>query len=152
METTIEAITPRRKRTFAAVPTAVIAAVVVGDVASTIIAAIAHGAGVSHAFPPLQFATYTALIVLAVIVGSLGWQLVRTRATNPRRLLALLVPLVLLLSFVPDILVGINKSETATTWGGVIALMAMHIVVATAAVGSYLHFLPVRSTNVRRDS
>jgi hypothetical protein len=33
--------------------------------------------------------------------------------------------------------------------GGVIALMDMHIVVASAAVGSYLHFLPVRPADSR---
>jgi hypothetical protein len=148
METTIEIITPRRRRTMLAVPSAIIAAVVAGDVASLIIAAIAHGAGVSHAFPPLQFATFTVLIVFAVIAGAIGWQLVRARASNPSRLLTRLVPLVLLLSFIPDILVGVTKSETATTWGGVIALMAMHIVVAIAAVSSYRRFLPVRSSNL----
>ena len=100
-------------------------------------------AGVTQSFAPLQFATYTALIVLGVIGGSIGWQLVRNLATNPNRFLARLVPLVLVLSFIPDILVGITKAETATTWGGVIALMAMHVVVATAAVGSYLYFQPV---------
>jgi len=141
--------TGRRLKTIAAVPAAIAAAVVVGDLASTAIAAIAHGAGVTHAFAPLHFATYTSLIVPGVIGGAIGWQLVRSRVTNPSRLLARLVPLVLLLSFVPDILVGITKALTATTWGGVIALMAMHIVVAGAAVGSYLYFLPVRPVDGR---
>jgi hypothetical protein len=130
MQTMTATSAPRRHQTIAAMPLAI--AVAVG-----------HAAGVSHAFAPLHFATYTALIVAGVIGGSIGWQLVRTRATNPSRLVARLVPLVLLLSFVPDILIGVTKAETATTWGGVIALMAMHIVVATAAVGSYLYFQPV---------
>jgi hypothetical protein len=136
--------TPRHSKTMAALPAAVAAAAVVSDLASVVIARIAHGAGVTHSFAPLHFATYTTLIVFGVIGGAVGWQLVRTRATNPRRLLTRLVPVVLLLSFVPDILIGITKAETGTTWGGVLALMAMHIVVAAAAVGSYLHFLPVR--------
>jgi hypothetical protein len=131
-------------KTAAAVPAAIAAGAVVGDLASTAIAAIAHHAGVTQSFAPLQFATYTALSVLGVIGGAIGWQLVRNLATNPNRFLARLVPLVLVLSFIPDILVGITKAETATTWGGVIALMAMHVVVATAAVASYLYFLPVR--------
>jgi len=144
MQTMIATSTPRRLKTITAVPAAMVAAVVVGDLASVVIARIAHGAGVTHSFAPLHFATYTSLIVLGVIGGAIGWQLVRTRATNPHRLLARLVPLVLLLSFVPDVLIGITKAETGTTWGGVLALMAMHIVVATAAVGSFLRFLPVR--------
>jgi hypothetical protein len=132
------------------VPGAVISAAVVGVLASAVIAAIAHGADVSHAFAPLHFATFTVLIVPAVIAGAVGWQLVRSRAKNPSRLLARLVPVVLLLSFVPDVLVGITKTLTATTWGGVIALMAMHVAVASAAVGSYLHFLPVRAASTSR--
>jgi H+/Cl- antiporter ClcA len=143
MQTMTATTTPHRRKTMTAFPAAIGAAVVVGDLASVLIARIAHGAGVTHSFPPLHFATYTALIVLGVIGGAIGWQLVQTRATNPHRLLARLVPLILLLSFVPDILIGITKAEVGTTWGGVLALMAMHIVVAVAAVGSYLHFLPV---------
>jgi hypothetical protein len=149
MRTMTAASTPLRLKTIAAVPAAVAAAAVVGDLVSTAIAAIAHGAGVSHAFAPLHVGTYTVLIVAGVMGGAIGWQLVRTRATNPSRLLARLVPVVLLLSFVPDILIGITKAETGTTWGGVLALMAMHVVVATAAVGSYLHFLPVRTVDGR---
>ncbi len=107
--------TPRHLKTIAALPAAIAAAVVVGDLASVAIAAVAHGAGVTHAFTPLHFGTYTALIVLGVIGGSIGGQLVRSWATNPSRLLARLVPFVLVLSFVPDVLVGITKAETATT-------------------------------------
>jgi len=149
MDTFTQTSTPRHFKTAAAVPAAIVAAVVVGDLASTAIAAIAHHAGVTHSFAPLQFGTYTALIVLGVTGGAVGWQLVRYRVTNPRWLLARLVPIVLVLSFIPDILIGISKAETATTWGGVIALMAMHVVVATAAVASYLYFLPVRPIDTR---
>jgi hypothetical protein len=147
MQTTVETIRPNRLRTVVAVPVAVVTTAVAGILASTVISAVAHAAGVSHAFLPLHFATFTVLIVFAAIAGALGWQLVRSRATNPSRLLARLVPLVLLLSFIPDVLIGITKAEAATTWGGVVALMTMHVFVATAAVGSYLHFLPVRSTH-----
>jgi hypothetical protein len=151
METTVEIITPRRVRTAAALPVAIVTTVVAGVLASTVISAIAHGAGVSHAFLPLHFATFTGLIVLAAIAGAIGWQLVRTLATHPSQVLARLVPIVLLLSFIPDVLVGITKAETATTWGGVFALMAMHVFVATAAVASYFYFLPVRSINVQHE-
>ena len=148
MQSTTATITSGQRRVIPAMPVAIAAAVVVGDLASTAIAAIAHGAGVDHAFAPLHFATYTALIVVAVIGGSIGWQLVRTRFANPKRVLARLVPLVLLLSFIPDILIGVTKKEIGTTWGGVVALMAMHIVVAAAAVASYWHLLPVRSNSI----
>jgi len=125
-----------------AFPLAVAAAVVVGTLGTTVIAAIAHAAGVSHYFSPLQPGTYIAFIVLGVFGGALGWQLIRTRARQPAKLLRTLVPVVVSLSFVPDIAIGITGGFQAT-WGGVIALMAAHVVVAIAAVTSFATLLPV---------
>jgi len=133
----------RRLPAAAALPAAIICAVAAGDLASYAISAIAHAAGVSHAFSPLQPATFTALIVAAVLAGGVGWQLVRARATRPEDLLPRLVAAVLLLSFIPDLLLGISKGLGAT-WGGVAALLCMHVAVAAAAVTSYSLFLPVR--------
>jgi hypothetical protein len=146
MSAPIVATTPavRRLPAAATLPAAIISAVVVGDLASYAIAAIAHAAGVAHSFRPLQLATFTALILAGVLAGGLGWQLVRTRAARPGRLLSRLVPAVLVLSFIPDLLLGISKGLDAT-WGGVAALMCMHVAVAAAAVTSYSLFLPVRS-------
>ena len=137
----------RRLPGAAALPAAIICAVVAGDLASYAISAIAHAAGVSRSFSPLQPATFTALIVMGVLVGGLGWQLVRTRAGRPGRLLSRLVPFVLLLSFIPDLLLGIAHGLDAT-WGGVAALMCMHVAVAAAAVTSYSLFLPFSSQAV----
>jgi hypothetical protein len=137
-----EARSLRHLPTAVAVPLAVVAAVVVGALATTAIAAVAHGAGVSHAFSPLRPGAYIALIVLGVLGGAVGWQIVRSRAARPARLLRTLVPVVVILSFIPDLAIGITGSDHAT-WGGVIALMAAHVVVATAAVTSFATFLPV---------
>jgi hypothetical protein len=46
-----------------------------------------------------------------------------------------------ILSFIPDIIIGITGSFHAT-WGGVIALMAAHVVVASAGVTSFATLLP----------
>jgi Family of unknown function (DUF6069) len=137
----------RRLPTAVALPAAIISAVVAGDLASYVISAVAHAAGVARSFSPLQPATFTVLIVVGVLVGGLGWQLVRTRAARPGRLLPRLVPAVLLLSFIPDLLIGITGGLHAT-WGGVAALMCMHVVVAAAAVTSYSLFLPAGSQAV----
>ena len=48
----------------------------------------------------------------------------------------------MILSFIPDIAIGITGTFHAT-WGGVIALIAAHVVVATAAVASFATLLPV---------
>jgi hypothetical protein len=119
-----------------------VAAVVVGALGTTVIAAIAHGAGVSHAFSPLDPGAYIALIVLGVLGGAVGWQVVRAKADRPAQLLRNLVPVVLILSFIPDIAIGVSGSDHAT-WGGVIALMSAHVVVAAAAVTSFVTLLPV---------
>jgi len=132
----------RNLPTAVAFPLAVVAAAVVGALGTTAIAAIAHGAGVTHSFSPLQPGAYIALIVLGVLGGAVGWQLVRSRAGQPARVLRNLVPVVVLLSFIPDIAIGILGTDHAT-WGGVIALMVAHVVVATAAVTSFATLLPV---------
>ena len=132
----------RKMSTTAALPLAIVAAAAVGALGTTVIAAIAHGAGVTHSFSPLNPGAYIALIVLGVLGGAIGWQAVRARAAEPARLLRTLVPVVLLLSFIPDITIGILGSDHAT-WGGVIALMAAHVLVAGAAVTSFATLLPV---------
>jgi len=129
--------------TAVAVPVAVVTAVAVGALGTTAIAAIAHAAGVSHSFSPLQPGAYIALIVLGVLGGAVGWQLVRNKVAEPARVLRTLVPVVVVLSFVPDIAIGVSGSDHAT-WGGVVALMAAHVVVAAAAVTSFATFLPVQ--------
>lgn len=64
---------------------------------------------------------------------------------HPRRTLNVLVPIVLLVSFVPDILVGVTRALPGTSWTAVAALMVMHLVVAACAVAAYRRFLPVRA-------
>ena len=56
--------------------------------------------------------------------------------------LSSLVPVVMILSFIPDIAIGITGTFHAT-WGGVIALMTAHVVVAVAAVTSFATLLAV---------
>jgi hypothetical protein len=114
---------------------------------TSVIAAIAHAAGVSHSFSPLQPGTYIAFIVLGSLGGAVGWQLIRSKARHPTKLLRTLVPVVVILSFIPDIAIGITGGFHAT-WGGVIALMAAHVVVATAAVISFATLLPVDGSSV----
>lgn len=123
------------------------ASAVVGILACVVIALIAEAAGAPSDFQPLS--SYPTLVVIGVVAGALGWNLVRHRSADPRRALTRLVPVVLVVSFIPDVLVGVTKSFAHTTWGGVAALMIMHIAVAAAAVASYLYFLPVGTDRSR---
>ena len=109
-----------------------------------IIALIARAAGVSHGFQPLWPSSYLPLTVLGVLAGAIGWHIVRRRAGNPIAVLSRLVPAVVVLSLIPDIAVGVGKSQPHTTWGGVMALMLMHLAVAAAAVPVYQRLMPLR--------
>ncbi len=134
---------PARRSEPKATLIAIGVAALAGIVACLIIATVAKAAGVPGSFAPLS--TYPALVVVGVIAGALGWNMVRHRSPDPHRTLTWLVPVVLVLSFIPDLVVGATRVLPHTTWGGVAALMLMHLAVTAAAVASYRHFLPASS-------
>jgi hypothetical protein len=53
------------------------------------------------------------------------------------------VPAVIAVSLIPDLAVDAGKLYAHTTWGGVAALMIMHLAVAACAVTAYLVFMPL---------
>ena len=75
------------------------------------IAAIAHAAGASRTFSPLQPASYTSLTVIGMLAGTAGWAVVRAKAADPRRMLGRLVPGVLVISLVPDAIAGTSSAR-----------------------------------------
>jgi hypothetical protein len=118
-------------------------AALAGLIGCAVIAIVARAAGVPGGFSPLV--AFPVFVVIGVVAGAIGWQQVRQRSADPRRLLGRLVPAVLLVSFVPDLAVGVTRALPHTTWGGVIALMLMHLAVTAGAVPAYRHFLPLRA-------
>lgn len=87
-------------------------------------------------------ATLLAVVVAAVAAsvraGAVGWLVVRRVVTRPSAVLRWLVPLVVVVSLVPDVLLGL-----ALGWGGAVALGLMHLAVAAVAVPAYRYFLPL---------
>jgi len=122
-----------------------LAATVAALIGNTIVAQIAIAAGSSEDFTPLTPGAYGFLTVVGVIAGLVGWLVVR-RTTNAHSTLRWLVPTVLVLSFVPDILVGFSD-RAGVSWGAVVALMAMHLVLAVTAVATFTRLLPLTRTN-----
>jgi hypothetical protein len=118
-------------------------AALAGLAGCVIISIVARAAGVPGSFTPLV--VFPAFVIIGVVAGAVGWQLVRQRSAGPRHLLARLIPAVLLASFVPDLAVGVTRALPHTTWGGVAALMLMHLAVTAGAVPAYRHFLPLRA-------
>jgi hypothetical protein len=136
--------TARHARTGGALAAgALAAATIVATALNAAVAAIAHAAGASPDFQALQLPTYATFTLIGVLAGAAGWAVIRARSANPRRLLRVLVPGVVLVSLVPDVLVGASDQMPGASWGAAVALMAMHFIVAAVAVGAYLRVLPL---------
>ena len=114
------------------------AAVIVAVVMNSVVALIAVATGAPSTYGPLTFPAYTLFTTLGIVVGWIGWSLVRRRARNPRRTLSVLVPIVTVASFIPDILLLMFRFIPGTTVSAVIGLMVMHIVVVAVAVPAYV--------------
>ena len=120
-----------------------VVAAVLSIALNTAIAAIARAAGASADFAPLNFPIYTQWTVLGVLAGFAGWAVVRARAARPRPVLRVLVPSVVLISWIPDVILGFSSSMDGTSWGAAVALMLMHVVIAVAVVSICVRQLPL---------
>ena len=119
-----------------------LAAAVVAVLGNVVVAALAHTAGASGDFNPLHLSAYAPLTVFGVVLGAGGWAVVRRVAKNPAGLLRWLVPVLVVVSFVPDLsLLGGGTPGSGPL--AVAALMVMHVVVAVVAVAAYRRVLPL---------
>jgi len=134
---------PPSDRTRLAVAGTLLAAVVIASLIDAVIAVIAHAAGASNEFRPLMAPAFIAFTLIGILAGAAGWALVRRRARHPKALLARLVPIVLGLSFLPDLAMLVSSYEPHANAAGVVGLLAMHAGVAAVAVLAYRRALPV---------
>jgi len=139
----------RNLPTRIALPAALAASVVASLIVELIIAAIAHGAGAYSDFQPLTFGGLLPPTVVGLLTAVVAWELVRRRAGDPVAVMRRLVPIVVALSWVPDVVLGATHREATsqvvhTTWGEVAALMVMHLFVAAIGVGVFSRLLPLR--------
>jgi Family of unknown function (DUF6069) len=112
-------------------------------VAVVALAEVAQAAGVAHEHQ-LRAASLIVTTVVGVVFGTLGWVVVSARARDPRRVLRVLVPVVLVFSFIPDILIAVG----GTTWGAALTLALAHLVVFAVTVPLFLRLLaPETLTN-----
>jgi hypothetical protein len=132
-------------RTASAARTALLltAAFAVAGVVNATIAFTALAVGASSAYPPLMPPAFLAFTAIGVGVGYLGWRIVRRVFARPARVLRVLVPVVLVLSWVPDVVLAITGFIPGTTVTGALALALMHAVVVAVAVPVYLRVAPV---------
>ena len=119
-----------------------VVATAVALIGNAIVAQVALAAGASEDFQPLTIAAYGFFTVIGVVAGLVGWLVVRRR-DNAAATLRWLVPAVLVVSLVPDVMVGFSD-RAGVSWGAVVALMVMHVVVTVVAVATFSRLLPVR--------
>ncbi|MEH0110360.1 DUF6069 family protein [Tersicoccus sp. MR15.9] len=138
MPTTATVTAPRRTHCAGLRSAAVLAAAaVVAVTLNSLVALVARAAGAPADYGPLTLPAQAMLTVIGLVVGWIGWRLVQRRARDPRRTLRVLVPAVVLVSFVPDVLLLALRFIPGTTTVGVLALMVMHLVVAAVAITAY---------------
>lgn len=113
------------------------AAVAIAIALNAVVAAVAIATGAPAAYGPLTPPAFGLFTALGVAAGWVGWSLVRRHAKYPRRTLSILVPVVTIASFIPDVLLLALGFIPGTTTGAVIALMVMHVVVVAVAVPAY---------------
>lgn len=87
----------------------------------------------------LALAEYAPATVIGILLGTLGWYLVRRFAGNPRRVLRVLVPVVVVLSWIPDLGILAGGATVVNS----LALILMHTVVAAATVPVLSRVLPL---------
>ncbi|MES1170690.1 MAG: hypothetical protein ABUL47_08385 [Leifsonia sp.] len=119
------------------------AGVLVAGAATSIVAFTVTSLGVADGFTPLRPALYLPFVAVGVIATVIGWRIIRARAKNPAAVLRVLVPTVLLLSFVPDAILIATRFIPGTTLIGGLSLSVMHVIVAAVAVPLAQRIAPV---------
>jgi hypothetical protein len=120
------------------------AAGVIGVAANALIATAALAAGASASFSPLLVFVFGPFTVLGLLAAYAGWRIIRSRAARPAALLRTLVPVLTVLSFVPDTVLALTGFIPGTSLTAVVGLALMHLVVVAIAVPVSARLAPVR--------
>jgi hypothetical protein len=133
---------PARRSGALTVAGGLLAAAAAAVAGNAVVALLARAAGASHDFDPLTPPAYVPLTVIGVVLGAVGWAIVRRVAKDPAGLLRWLVPVAVAVSFVPDL--ALLSGDTPGKGPlAVVALMVMHVVVGAVAVFAYRRVLPL---------
>jgi Family of unknown function (DUF6069) len=132
---------PTRTRTVVTLAAGILVAIL----ANSVIAMAAHAAGASADFSPLLVFVYGPFTLAGFLAAYLGWRIVRRRARYPAAVLRVLVPILTVLSFVPDTILVITGFIPGVSLTAVVALGLMHLVVVAVAVPICARLAPVRA-------
>lgn len=136
-------LTETAPRTGGRVRGVLLSTLIAGAIASAlnaVVALVSLAAGADPAVQGLTPGAYITFTVVGVLVGAIGWTLI-SRARSARRILAVLVPVVLLVSLIPDAALALAGGSAALIAG--IGLGVMHVVTVAVAVPVYRKLLPL---------
>ena len=142
--TTAAKLAPRTASPGRTTALVLVVAALVAVAANSIVSAAALAAGADPSFLPLSLPLYGVFTVLGLAAAYAGWRLIRARVAHPARVLSVLVPVLAVLSFVPDTMLAIFAFIPGTTVTGVVGLALMHLVVLAVAIPVCLRLAPVR--------
>ncbi|THG30193.1 hypothetical protein E6C64_11670 [Naasia lichenicola] len=120
-----------------------VAGAAVALAANAIIATSAVAAGADARFGPLTVPAYVTFTLAGLAAAYAGWRIVRARAAHPDRVLRVLVPLLAVLSFVPDGILLATGFIPGSSPIAVAGLALMHLVVVAVAVPVFRAVAPV---------
>ena len=143
--TTIDSASARTEGTTRGIILSTLLGGAVASVANAIVAFAGLAAGADPAIQGLTPPAYITLSVLGVLAGAIGWNVIR-RARSAGRILAVLVPVMLVLSLIPDVLLAVSSGDGAVVTAAV-TLGIMHVVTVAVAVPIYRAFLPIRNAD-----
>jgi hypothetical protein len=115
-------------------------------VSTTVIALVARAVG-ADGLPALQPLIYLPFVLLGFAAMTVGWAIIRARASRPATLLRVLVPVGTVLSLLAPAALAVWQFIPGTTLTGAIALGLMHLVVVGVAVPVLARALPVRDAD-----
>lgn len=113
------------------------AAAVVAVVLNYLVAFGAVALGADESFRPLTAPVFIPFTLIGLAAGFAGWTAVVRRSARPAAVLRVLVPVVLVLSMIPDLLLLATKFIPDTSGTAVAGLMVMHVVVTAVGVPAY---------------
>jgi hypothetical protein len=90
---------------------------------------------VPASFPPFAIGPVTFFSVVGVVGATAVFALLGRFTRRPIRWFWIISGVVLLLSFIPNIITLVGNTLPGTSLAGVVSLMVMHVVAAAAAVG-----------------
>ncbi len=113
----------------------------VASIANAIVAFAGLSAGADPSLPGLTPPAFITLSVLGVLVAAIGWTIVG-RARSAKRILTVLVPVLLIVSLIPDVALALTATSAAVVTAAV-TLGIMHVVTVAVAVPVFRTFLPL---------